>query len=521
MAVENELGHPAGRSGLAVSGAAHSVDSFAGLRAIGIVDADIVYVGGGGALNDGGEGTFYRDSGDTASPDDNAMCIVDVNSARWKRQYLGAVKNSWFGAKNDRVTDDTAANQAAINYCLSFPQAKPLRITGSSLVTASMMIDRQVDTTSGDFVIIGDGAYAGFYTKTAITLIDSTIAMPGDDPVSEFVTFHRVHFEASSNAYNAFVLSKKFLRVQFLTCTWEKIACANMVGAYAQTFRFLNNRIRRWAGYFLSSTGSYDIDFSGNIAEAGGPFFRSVDSTGNRGTVGNRFIGNLYEASSGSFIEASVVLGLEISGNYFEGNSGHTLDLTAVGFGNYGIELSGNSIQSLGANIANPNFYEVKWGNTGGCASNGNYCTGRLHDQSAMNGYALDANGDVAAKELIRGNASGITDAARSGISGRFRGYDATAHMEFVAAGQNWVGLDGVYGGIAVTPGVVNGSRIVPVRFFLGAVNPQTNPNYYGNNPFWAAGSRVSNSAPAVGQPKGWICTASGSPGTWVSEGNL
>lgn len=37
----------------------------------------------------------------------------------------------------------------------------------------------------------------------------------------------------------------------------------------------------------------------------------------------------------------------------------------------------------------------------------------------------------------------------------------------------------------------------------------------------WPVGSNVKNSAPAVGQPKGWICTVAGTPGTWVSEGNL
>ena len=37
----------------------------------------------------------------------------------------------------------------------------------------------------------------------------------------------------------------------------------------------------------------------------------------------------------------------------------------------------------------------------------------------------------------------------------------------------------------------------------------------------WAVGRRVINSAPTVGQPKAWICTVSGTPGTWVSEGNL
>jgi hypothetical protein len=34
-------------------------------------------------------------------------------------------------------------------------------------------------------------------------------------------------------------------------------------------------------------------------------------------------------------------------------------------------------------------------------------------------------------------------------------------------------------------------------------------------------GDRVINSAPVVGQPKSWVCTVAGVPGTWVSEGNL
>lgn len=37
----------------------------------------------------------------------------------------------------------------------------------------------------------------------------------------------------------------------------------------------------------------------------------------------------------------------------------------------------------------------------------------------------------------------------------------------------------------------------------------------------WAVGDRVINTAPTVGQPKSWVCTVAGTPGTWVSEGNL
>lgn len=37
----------------------------------------------------------------------------------------------------------------------------------------------------------------------------------------------------------------------------------------------------------------------------------------------------------------------------------------------------------------------------------------------------------------------------------------------------------------------------------------------------WAVGDRCGKLTPVVGQPKGWLCTVAGTPGTWVSEGNL
>lgn len=37
----------------------------------------------------------------------------------------------------------------------------------------------------------------------------------------------------------------------------------------------------------------------------------------------------------------------------------------------------------------------------------------------------------------------------------------------------------------------------------------------------WKIGDRVFKSNPVVGQPKSWVCTVAGTPGTWVSEGNL
>jgi hypothetical protein len=37
----------------------------------------------------------------------------------------------------------------------------------------------------------------------------------------------------------------------------------------------------------------------------------------------------------------------------------------------------------------------------------------------------------------------------------------------------------------------------------------------------WEVGKQVLKLTPTVGQPKAWVCTVAGTPGTWVSEGNL
>ena len=70
------------------------------------------------------------------------------------------------------------------------------------------------------------------------------------------------------------------------------------------------------------------------------------------------------------------------------------------------------------------------------------------------------------------------------------------------------------YAGFATQVGlnVFLNSRNVLGRNFASAVPPSG---------YWTVGDRVQNTVPVVGQPKGWVCTVSGSPGTWVSEGNL
>lgn len=87
-------------------------------------------------------------------------------------------------------------------------------------------------------------------------------------------------------------------------------------------------------------------------------------------------------------------------------------------------------------------------------------------------------------------------------------------------------GYVGLLGNTGRQEGVKNGSNalsIFPNNWFS---------QYYGTLDIYAGtaapvsgtykrGDRVINQSPTVGQPKGWICTVAGTPGTWVSEGNL
>lgn len=50
---------------------------------------------------------------------------------------------------------------------------------------------------------------------------------------------------------------------------------------------------------------------------------------------------------------------------------------------------------------------------------------------------------------------------------------------------------------------------------------PSTGGVNGGANVTWKVGDRVYNSAATAGQPKSWVCTVAGAPGTWTSEGNL
>jgi hypothetical protein len=420
-----------------------------------------------------------------------------------------------FGATCDGVTDDSAAVQAAVNYCLTFNGAKSLLVPGKCRLGSSIIINRLVDSTTTRFRIIAEGSDAGFYTTSNVIMFDTTLPVT-TDPQSENISFEGVTFSTDNNTRNTFVLAAgKFLRMQFINCDFQLIRCMYSTAIYAQTYHFYQCRARYWLDYFFSSAGAYDfhaeIDMKG-----GGTGFRLLSAT--RPVLRADLTDCTFEGCSGSFIVAGDANGLTIANNYIEYNGSVALNFDA-GYSNSTITVSGNTFVQTAPQIADVNFYDVQWGETTRAVSFGNYCNGKLHNTSKIVGAdrLLTISGDYAAVELYKGFKSGLFDPARSAVGN----VALTAnYRQIVSLGNNWTGIDPVFAGINIGPGVVQAGAYVPIRLISGTQNPGVNNAFYGN-PYWTAGSVVTNSAPAVGSPKGWVCTVDGQPGTWVSQGNL
>lgn len=85
----------------------------------------------------------------------------------------------------------------------------------------------------------------------------------------------------------------------------------------------------------------------------------------------------------------------------------------------------------------------------------------------------------------------------------------------------------GIYGGLAMRPHAVDVQSSCSYSSnasFFSTFAMTDGLYFYSTAPTtgtWSVGAYVKQKAPSVGQPKGWYCTVAGTPGTWVSEGNL
>lgn len=265
-----------------------------------------------------------------------------------------------FGAVCDGIADDTAAVQAAINYCAA-NNWPTLLITGKCKITSSLIINRLVDQNSDEFIIAGIGPDAGFFTAGNVVIFDSSLAY-STAPQSEFVTFLNIRFESSSFFNASYVLSPNFLRIKFQNCVFFLIRCV-ISPIYSQTLYFLDCNIRNNPPNFINVNGLYDVKFTHCIIENGFTIVRCIDLA--RGTNGLSFTSCVIEGIQGSICDITGATGFAVTNCHLESNFSPDFNFFAGTIQNKSICFTGNFIY-------NPNGATAYYGPTDRVVSAGN-----------------------------------------------------------------------------------------------------------------------------------------------------
>jgi hypothetical protein len=416
-----------------------------------------------------------------------------------------------FGAVGNGVTDDTAAVQAAFNYAV----ANNRNIWFPSLCKVfSITINRSLVTTSKRLVVSG-GGIGGLYKADAGTMFVT-------DSDAELITFDNMYFKTDAGILAQVINGATYRRIVFTNCAFDRIRMFNNSTLYAQSIYAIGCNAWGWTGYFAAIPVAYDLHFTNNLIEQGDSFLSIYEVAADPAINTMTIDGNVIEGLSGvagPAISLAACYGVTITGNYMEGNAGGDIECDKGTALHKGLTITGNGIQQSAASLAASKF-AIRWGNSAsGFVSGGNAVTGRLHKFGTQNDRgALNLGTDYASIQLYDGYAS-LDTVGRAPLG------DASYWLggnQVFAAGARFFAFEPFTGQMSfggIFTDTVTGSLVHP-KILFGTTNPQTNPGDYGNIK-WCKGSRVMNASPAVGSPKGWICTVSGQPGTWVSEGNL
>jgi hypothetical protein len=143
---------------------------------------------------------------------------------------------------------------------------------------------------------------------------------------------------------------------------------------------------------------------------------------------------------------------------------------------------------------------------------NGSLVEPRGTNVTFLNPYFEGNTGGVGTSRSIEYYSTGVVRC----INPTFKGLQFRAELQ--PGGPTLYVEQGWYG---ATPNIANPAGAKLVNFFgafgravaYGTAAPTTGE--------WGVGDRVYDQTPVVGQPKSWVCTVAGAPGTWVSEGNL
>ena len=363
------------------------------------------------------------------------------------------------------------------------------------------------------------------------------------------------------------------------------MAVANGSNIVNPSFKAYRNHLGAIIGIVnISGTGALtgldgihlvDNVIEGNSSPASSPYIYNSNTTAANNSLGLIITGNVINGAETSDVYEPTWRWVKYYGRgpfIFEGNM-----VTNVPRPVFELGFTANSDQGGGGKIANNSFtnnYGVIWKTTDtypAIEEYNNYATKFLSQRSGGGGvdlpyvaqkYRMYAGiirgvidiGYYAGYSFRRGGIWNQTDGASvvenlvkfDGSSGTLAGLTATltsgALTATITAGTT-AQKAAIYPGSFIdigASGILSVSEVVGDTIYLraaysGATQTTQAISYhaptiiktskFGTDPTGirsgTVGDRVINTTPTVGQPKSWVCTVAGTPGTWVSEGNL
>lgn len=435
------------------------------------------------------DGFFWRDASDTTSADNGGTIIVDASGRRWKRLFTGRVHAVWFGAKADwngsTGTDNTGPIQDAIYYAASLSLVGPsvelpvgkLRITGTITTAGAGNV--------GQVGLVGAGKTATTLCPdgdfTAVNIVTSLIES-GDFSVEWPVTAAasipsaRIGVELASANYqfsNA-VLKNVEVRYGYRGVIQNDWTAQSLGTAWLCTLHKVTAfRCADWGFWLNSKSGSTTLRmvqcYVRGDSSAGGQYGKGV------------FANNFNDIQADQLAIDQCVDKWVLFQNY---------NLAVVN----GLALEANRMTSPAATAV------------------------------LFNGGQVVVNGikDISCTYDTGGNARVIYCGVNCTLA--LTGYNEQYSTVGAGTTKYRVAFNSANTQIAINDRTVLPSHVLDNGWFANVVyegrrlsRTGTAPNYGS----WLRGDNVLNGAPSVGQPKGWVCTVAGSPGTWVSEGNL
>lgn len=311
-----------------------------------------------------------------------------------------------FGAVCDGTTDDTAAVQAAIDYCLSFvsPQVNSqslipvLAITGMCRITSSLKIDRPENQT-GFFRIIGTGTVGGFLTTTnGITIFStnytgSNVSNPNLSQLTNQISFENITFSSPDSIVSYSIDLTKYVRTQVLGCFFSNILInPNPGNAYIQSCWIDNCFVRGTRGKAINTQDLYDVRVTNCLFESVSDICIYASGKVYAGVFSN----NLSQSCGSIFFNCLYAYGVECNGNYIEANVGNFVKIDYA----QGVTVANNFVQTRTSspnNTADPTYAEVWFGETDGAVGHSNFFTYNAYKITGTNRTADLGRGDYLA----------------------------------------------------------------------------------------------------------------------------